>query len=77
MCPIPERKPAEEPSNKNVGKLGAERIQQDRTRALGRAVEHPKVGEMFNDHALPKTVAAQFGTVSKDTDHEHLEAECL
>ena len=50
---------------------------QARTRALGRAVENPKVGEMFDDQVLPKTVAAQFGTVSKDADHEQLKAECL
>ena len=32
---------------------------------------------MFDDQVLPKTVAAQFGTISRDADHEQLKAECL
>ena len=64
-----QRTDLEEPRDKNVRRLEADDKQQDRARALGRAVEHPKVGEMFNDQVLPKTVAAQFGTISKDGDH--------
>jgi hypothetical protein len=67
----------EELRDKNVPKSEADEKQQDRTRALGRALENPKVGEMFDDQVLPKTVAAQFGTVSKDADYEQLKAECL
>lgn len=63
--------------SKNAKTDEVEQNKQARTRALGRAVENPKVGEMFDDQVLPKTVAAQFGTVSKDADHEQLKAECL
>lgn len=63
--------------SKNAKTDEVEQNKQARTRALGRAVEHPKVGEMFDDQVLPKTVAAQFGTISKDADHEQLKAECL
>lgn len=71
------RKPDGEMSNKNVGDLGAERVQQDRARALGRAMERAEVEELHNEGLLPKTTAALFGQKAKDESYEQLKEECL
>lgn len=66
-------------SDKNVGteKGSAEAREQDRARALGRAMERTEVEELHNEGLLPKTTAALFGQKAKDESYEQLKEECL
>ena len=75
----PGRKGEGEISDTNVREKHCtpEAKQQDRSRALAKALVDPKVCSMYDDQVLPKTVATAFGSVSKDPDHEGLKAECL